>query len=149
MSSVLGGTSRGHRVNATAANKTCSPLFSNIPFKIGKPAAFLSLLKCPRKRRTFSLARCNVMLAALLYGRFKGILNLERHCSWKQGALETLAHMFLHCPFHQSDRSKFVAPVLLKLEGKSDVDKVHFMLSVEVPDILERIADFISSIVRK
>ena len=125
------------------------PLFSHIAFKIGKPAAFLSLLKCPEKLRAFSLARCNVMPAALLYRRFKQIPYLERHCSCEQGALETLVHMFLHCPLHHSDHSKFVALVLLKLEGKSDVDKVRFMLSVEVPDILERIADFIGSIVKK
>lgn len=43
----------------------------------------------------------------------------------------------------------YVASILSKLEGKSDLNKVCFMLSVEVVDIIERVADFLGSVVRR
>ena len=115
---------------------------------MGQPAAFLTVLKCPQKLMAFSLARCNVMPGAVSNGRYNGTPYLKRHCPCEQGALETLTHMLWHCPLHQNCRKKYVTSILLKLDGKFDLDKARFMLSVEVVNIMEQVASFLGSIVR-
>ncbi|KAJ7311093.1 hypothetical protein JRQ81_006692, partial [Phrynocephalus forsythii] len=75
---------------------------------------------------------CNVMPGALLQGSFNEILYLEQCCPHEQGALEPFAHMLFQGSLHLDFTTKYIVSILLKLDGTCDLDKVHFILSVEV-----------------
>ncbi|KAJ7335344.1 hypothetical protein JRQ81_013285, partial [Phrynocephalus forsythii] len=98
------------------------------------------------KPESISLARHNVMPSDLLWGKFGGITLNARCGSCEQCALETLVHMVLYCPVHHDLQPKHLAPILQALEGKSDLDKIHFMLIVDWITSIESVADFLSEI---
>ncbi|KAJ7313381.1 hypothetical protein JRQ81_004695, partial [Phrynocephalus forsythii] len=83
------------------AHSVCSPLHWHITVTPSQQAPYLVLLKSPRIRRAFTLARCNVMPSAVLYGRFQGLPLDKRCCSCGMGSVETLDHIFFYCPLHK------------------------------------------------
>lgn len=90
--------------------------------------------------KAFSYVRSNIMPAALLYGRFNRTFYLKRHCSCEQGSPEN-PHAYAFALSAPPGLQHKVCLNFIKAGGESDMDKVRFMLSVEVADITERVAD--------
>ena len=103
-----------------AARKTCSPSHLGLSQNSWLLASYFSHLTDPHLRRAFMLARFNALPSAVLFGRFRGTPYIHRRCPCSLGAIETVHHVLLDCPFYNSSRARFLEPLLHDFQDLSN-----------------------------
>lgn len=83
-------------------NPTCSPQFFGLPPSLARPSNYFNKLTNPIKRRVFMLARLNIFPSAVHSGRFSNLPCDRRLCLYCSLEPDTLDHILLRCPAHQS-----------------------------------------------
>ncbi|KAJ7319797.1 hypothetical protein JRQ81_019308 [Phrynocephalus forsythii] len=113
-----------------------------IPVQAEHPVHYLCLLKCSEEWRADTLARCNAIPSAVLYGRFNGTPYSDRRCSCVLDGVESLTHMVLYCPFYDHFHKKLLDPRLLKKRHCSNIDNLRYLLSPGESAVIENVAAF-------
>ncbi|KAJ7322478.1 hypothetical protein JRQ81_018765, partial [Phrynocephalus forsythii] len=138
------GLDRARRVPVSASQSTVC--VTNKPTKLVK---ILGIVLCEliiEEWRAYTLARCNAIPSAVLYGRFNRTAYNDRCCACALGGVESHSHMVLYCPLYDHFRKKLLDPLLLKKRQSSDTDILRFLLSSGDTVVIENVASFLAQL---
>lgn len=113
------------------------------------PANYLSGLQVPKYRRSFTLARFNVLPSALLQGRFEGKPYTARVCPCGSLEVETASHVLLRCRLYEDIRLTFITPVLQKSRKESEYHSLKLLLEDKNPKTTLNVAKFCASAINR
>ncbi|KAJ7344963.1 hypothetical protein JRQ81_000913 [Phrynocephalus forsythii] len=111
-------------LGATSNNILTNPAL--IPFK---PANYFFAHLTKNQRRAFTLARMNALPSAIQEGKFHKIPYSHRKCLCRTDRIQTLVHVFLHCPLYDGIREKLIAPYLKQFPGWPEAFYTGLLLS--------------------
>lgn len=128
-------------------NPTCSPLSLGLFPQFVATSNYFYHLTNPRLKRAFMLARLNIFPSAVHYGRFMRVPREKRLCLFCGESPDTLLHILLSCPSHDSSRRMYLEPWITNFPPQ--VSPLPQLLEDSIAPLTYSVASFLAHILLK